>query len=333
MTQIRLVFLLIFFCFVSCFPSKKATSRAITYKGGHISVKEIDEKAQLQLYKIRKEEYETRYQVAMEILGERLLKAETDRTGKDADILMGDYVKKNFTPFTEQELKDYYQRIKSRINKPYVAIKAEMETTLNDRRKKQIEQNFIHELMNQYKVEINLEEPVAPHIDLDIAGEPFWGNPNAKVVVVEFSDLECPYCKRMQPDVAKIRKEFEGKIKWVFKDFPLSFHRNAKGAHVAANCAGKQNKYFEFQGIAFEKSPDIGPESLSKIANQINLDAEKFKQCIEDKDGSISAEIEEDIEYAQKVGVSGTPTLFVNGKMAQDFRDYAGMKRTIEEEL
>jgi thiol-disulfide isomerase/thioredoxin len=160
------------------------------------------------------------------------------------------------------------------------------------------------ELFKAYNFKFNLKEPVAPTLNIVNDGHPFWGKADAKVVITEFSDFECPYCRQMQPDVQRLKAEYAGKIKWVFRNFPLDFHPQAMPSHIAARCAGKQDKYFEFQTKVFSipyngRQLDMSPAQLDQHR------AEHWSEhaCIctsarADKDGKEREEIEADMRYA-----------------------------------
>jgi protein-disulfide isomerase len=147
-------------------------------------------------------------------------------------------------------------------------------------------------------------------------GDAFTRGPaNAKLTVVEFSDLQCPYCAQVAPVLDSISKVFPNDIRLVFKHFPLSFHEKAREAAAAAMAAGKQGKFFEYRFAIAPFHRNLGDSLYEAIAQQIGLDMERFR-----KDKGLTPEIglvlDKDIELGRKVGVEGTPTLFINGKLA-----------------
>ncbi|MBA3064090.1 DsbA family protein, partial [Candidatus Woesearchaeota archaeon] len=186
--------------------------------------------------------------------------------------------------------------------------------------------------------------------DIDVDDDPFLGPKNAKVVVVEFSDFECPYCgaamgthkdlvqrfKSQDPTweaaVPKLKElAKQGKIKLVFRDFPLGFHSQAKPAAEDAECADEQGKFWEYHDALFENQDKLSSQLYLKLAEQVGLDVNKFKNCIET--GKYSQEVQADIDYASQVGVSGTPTFFVNGLKISGAQPYSVFKQAIDAEL
>lgn len=192
--------------------------------------------------------------------------------------------------------------------------------------------------------------PTPQRLDIDADDDPFLGPKNAKVAVVEFSDFECPYCgaamgthealvqrfKSQDPNweaaVPKLKElAKQGKIKLVFRDFPLGFHSQAKPAAEAAECADEQGKFWEYHDKLFENQDKLGSELYPELAEEIGLDAAKFKTCVET--GKYSQEVQADIAYASQVGVSGTPTFFVNGIKVSGAQPYSVFKQIIDAEL
>lgn len=191
---------------------------------------------------------------------------------------------------------------------------------------------FADYVTKKYSIKMSFREPVPPKFKIAVNGSPYWGKRNSNVVVVEFSDLECPYCRKYQQAIQNIRKKYELKIKWVFKDFPLSFHKNASQAHIAAYCAEKENKYFEYQTKVFEQG-DLSTVRLNQIAKELSLNIATFQNCVKDKDGKLRKKIEKNIKYGAELGVNGTPALYINNRQLSGLRSYEELSKAIDEAL
>jgi protein-disulfide isomerase len=151
--------------------------------------------------------------------------------------------------------------------------------------------------------------PTAP---VSIANEPFKGGASAKVALIEFSDYQCPFCSRYTKDsLPQIRSEYvdTGKIKYVFRDMPLSFHKQAFKAAEAAHCAGAQGKFWEMHDTLFANQAALAPEQLMTHAKTVGIDDTAFAQCLES--GRFAADINKDIGDANAAGVTGTPSFLV----------------------
>ena len=163
------------------------------------------------------------------------------------------------------------------------------------------------------------------------------GNADAKVTIVEFSEYQCPFCKRyIDESYSLIMEDYGDQIRYVFRDFPLPFHPNAQPTALAARCAGDQGKYWEMHDLLFEKQAvwsekeDITAD-LTSYANQIGLNQSAFSSCLSSE--KFAQAIEDDISLGQKVGVSGTPSFFINGQMLVGALPYDNFKAIIDEQL
>ena len=328
-----------FSCFVVCFSFvvmllfSCGTDKAVSFKGGSVSIHEVNEKAGAELFRLRQQEHDIKSKMAREIAIEKIIALEAKKRQVNKATLIEGYVEKNFEPPKEEMLRQFYTYDKGRLGASFADARDEIYIQAVDYIKSSLKNKYYQELGKNYKLNITLKAPVAPSVKIDLKEEPFWGNSKAKVVVVEYSDFECPYCQRIQPDARRIRREYKDKIKWVFKDFPLSFHRKARKAHVAANCANQQKKFHEYQEKIFGSDFDLSVPSLLKVASQVGLNQSQFQRCLADKNGAISKEIDEDIKMGSQNGVGGTPTMFVNGKVSPEFRSYDTMKKILDEEL
>ncbi len=165
--------------------------------------------------------------------------------------------------------------------------------------------------------------------DIKPGESPFRGPQNAKVVITEFSDFQCPYCARFQPIIKKIIDTYPNDVKHVFKNYPLSFHKDAKNAARAALAAGEQGKYWEMNKTLFENFRNLKEDKLKEYAQKIGLDMEKFNKSYE---SPFETELKADKGEAAKAEVRGTPTIFLNGKRVKD-RSVEGLKKQIDEIL
>lgn len=173
-------------------------------------------------------------------------------------------------------------------------------------------------------------------LDIDTDDDPVLGNLNAPVTIVSFEDYQCPFCGRaFQETFPLLKKDYidTGKAKYVYRDFPLtSIHPEALPAAEAANCGGEQGKYWEFHDLLFLNQVNLGQQLYSAIAENLQLDINKFNDCMES--GKYRAEIQNDLSYGASVaGVSGTPTFFINGIKLVGAQPYQAFQQVIEAEL
>jgi len=164
--------------------------------------------------------------------------------------------------------------------------------------------------------------PSNDKVQMKVASGWHWmGRDDAPVTVVEFTDYQCPFCRKYHTETfAQLKKNYidTGKVRFVSRDLPLSFHPNAEKAAEAAWCAGEQNKYWELRDTMITNSADLSPDAIVKYAQANALDIPSFKACSEAD--RYKAQIQRDVADASAVGVSATPS-FVIGKTARDAID------------
>ena len=138
-----------------------------------------------------------------------------------------------------------------------------------------------------------------------------FGNPYARVRLVVFNDLQCPYCSKLEPTFEALRERYPSQIEVFFRDFPLDMHRNARGAHMAARCAHDQGRFWDMHDLLFANQRELGSEALAGYAASLGLDLASFERCLHE--GHHAVAIDRDIAAGKAVGVTGTPATYVNG--------------------
>jgi len=167
-------------------------------------------------------------------------------------------------------------------------------------------------------------QPSAPQIfQVSLDDDPFKGNPDAPVTIVEFSDFQCPFCKRFfDQTLANLENEYidTGKVRFIYRDFPLdSIHPNARPVHIAAECADEQGKFWEYHDVLFEKqsewkslpSGDL-KTTLTQYATDLSLQSSSFEACLDSPE--IADEVNADYLEAVSYGATGTPTFFIGNE-------------------
>jgi len=177
---------------------------------------------------------------------------------------------------------------------------------------------------------------------IGVDDDPMLGSPNAKVLIIEFGDYQCPSCRMFWKDIEpRLKKEYidTGKVKLVFRDFPLMrSHPEALLAAMAVNCAGDQQKYWEYHDKVFREQYNKGddvirlkPADLKKWAKDIKLDPAAFDQCLDSE--KYKSEVLKDEADGEAAGVQGTPTFFINGRVMGGAQQYPEYRKVIEELL
>lgn len=156
-----------------------------------------------------------------------------------------------------------------------------------------------------------IEEQFKNPVKVDIGNAPSMGNPNAPITIVEFSDFQCPFCKRGATIIDEVVKKNGDKVRLVFKNFPLNSHPEAKPAAIAAIAAGKQGKFWEMYNKLFDNQESLASDAYPKFANEIGIDVTKFQADF--ADASTAKQVEADYEQAISLKLQGTPGFFING--------------------
>lgn len=159
------------------------------------------------------------------------------------------------------------------------------------------------------------------------------GSDSAQITIIEFSDYECPYCRKWHTEVfPQIREKYGDKVRFVYRDFPLySIHPNAEPAAIAANCAGEQDKYWEFNELLFNGNKDLSPATYEAYAKDLGLNVDTFTAC--QSEPGMKEEVTADYDFAANLGVRSTPTFFINGLAVVGAQPFEVFEQVIDMEL
>lgn len=195
-------------------------------------------------------------------------------------------------------------------------------------------QSIVASATKSNKVEFYLKRPKASDIAFKMEGEPTWGDKDAKVTIVEFSDFQCPYCKSGKDIINNLKKQYGKKIKVVFKNFPLppNMHPEARIAAEAGMCMWDQgaDKFWKYHDILFDNQNKLQEADLKEHAKKVGADSKKFDECLTAK--KFAAHIDAGMEEARGYGVNSTPTFYVNSQPIRGARE-ADFKEIIDEAL
>jgi len=180
---------------------------------------------------------------------------------------------------------------------------------------------------------IATQAPQVTRYNVPAEGFPSIGPKDAPIVIVEFSDFQCPYCKRFFDETYKqLLAAYPEKIRFVFRQLPLtSIHPEAFPAAEASMCANEQNSFWEYHDKVFENQDKLGRELYLQIASDLNLDMPAFEDCI--ITGKFKAVVQQDSDYAVNLGIQSTPTFFINGLALVGAQPIETFKQVIDMEL
>ncbi len=167
---------------------------------------------------------------------------------------------------------------------------------------------------------------------IDVGASPIDGKKDAPITIVDFADLQCPFCARFYQPLQEVLKAYPDKVKVVLKNFPLSFHPNARPAAKLAFAANEQGKYYEMIELLLQNGANVSENKVKEYAKALNLDYSKLISDMKSKDVDYEKRITDDSNLGQQVDVQGTPTFFINGKKT-NARDFNGYKAEIDKIL
>jgi protein-disulfide isomerase len=173
---------------------------------------------------------------------------------------------------------------------------------------------------------------MAYRADLLIAGAPVKGSDNARVTIVKFEDFQCPFCKQIQPIFTDLLTRYSGKVRLVHKDLPLdSIHPLARQGAEAARCADEQGKFWVYHDMLYERSPKLGLDNLKSYAKELGLNQSLFSDCL--GSGKVKVAVQQDLSEGAQLGITGTPTFFINGRELSGVQPIEAIVELIEAEL
>ena len=228
------------------------------------------------------------------------------------------------------EARDFYERNKDQLpaelaQKPWEELQPTLINALTGERRKRAAVELVEELKQRAQVKVLLS---APRVEVAATG-PVRGT--GPVTIVEFSDFQCPFCARAQPAIDRLLKEYAGKVRLVFRDFPLSFHANAQRAAEAGHCAHEQDKFWPLHDWIFQHQDQLGEQQLSAAAAQLGLNGKRFDACM------VSHKYEQKVidnqAAGEKAGVSGTPAFFVDGELLAGAQPFERFREVVERHL
>jgi protein-disulfide isomerase len=169
---------------------------------------------------------------------------------------------------------------------------------------------------------------------MEVSADParLRGNPHASVMIVEFSDFQCPFCRKVQPTLKNLLAKYEGRVSLAYRDFPLrGMHGQAELGAESSRCAGEQGKFWEYHDRLFENPDKLNRNGLLELARDAKLDEKQFDSCL--SSGKYRAQVEQDLQDGLRVGVMGTPGIFINGILLSGAQPEDAFEKVIESEL
>lgn len=262
-------------------------------------------------------------------LNQRLLEAEAERRSIKVAELMTEL--RAQAEVSDDEVRRLYEQNKDSIPVPFEeaapTIRSQMESAAAERKVRE----FSEELREEAEVSYDLPIPDLPRYEVKEGEQPALGKDAAPVTIVEFSDFQCPYCQQASSMLKELRNSYGDRVRIVFRDFPLSQHPDARPAAAAAHCADEQGRFWDYHDVLFGNPQELGADKLKEYAGDLKLDLEAFESCLSSTRPEKA--IVADESEAQRLGIQGTPAIFINGVKLIGLLPLPLMKSLIDHEL
>jgi protein-disulfide isomerase len=316
-----------------CAQAENSDPRLLAEVNGEaITAENLGDSLVVKIAKLEERIYALKSKKLEALIANRLLAQEAAKRGLTIAALLDVEVTAKVGLITEREVDDFYEANKSRFLGDESLIRDKIRTSLQQRKLAAQRKLFVGTLRAKGQVRISLRPPPVIRLEVSTDGAPFRGMAEAPVTLVEFSDFHCPFCNRVQPTLEQLLVKYPKQVKLVFRDFPLDkLHPQARGAAEAARCAKEQGKFWEYHDLLFRNAPKASSEDLGMYAEQVGLDGEKFQVCL--SDGGQQAAVQQDVVDGARLGITGTPMFFINGRPLSGAIPLDRFIHVIEEEL
>lgn len=305
--------------------SQDSTDVIAEISGRQVTAGEVEQKEQSKLLQARYKYYVAEKDALEQYIDDQILELQAKKENVTIDELLKRHVAVNVQEPTEDQLRFYFEGVQT--DESYETARPNIIDTVHQLRMKKARAAYIADLRLEYGV---VEELSQPSAKVEAGNDPRLGSDKAPVQIIEWADYECPYCQKVQPDLLRIKEQFGDQISIVYKDFPLPMHPDALRAAEGARCAGAQGKFWEYHDYLFS-TKKLKEQDLKADARTLKLDADKFDQCM-DKQEQFEI-VKKDAQDAQHLGLSGTPSFFINGHFMSGAISYVKLRDTVQQEL
>jgi protein-disulfide isomerase len=290
----------------------------------NLETKKLQNDASLEL---DKQEIMTR--TLEQLVADRLIEAEAKKLNMSKEQLLDAEVNSNVETPSNEEVEAFYEANKAQIPIPKEQALPQVKQYMAERSRGRYREALIARLKKEFGFKSYLE-PLRAKIET--TGFPSKGPAAAPVTIIEFSDFECPYCGALFPTLKQVENNYADKIRIVYRQFPLTnIHPHAEKAAEASLCAFEQQHFWEFHDSMFGNQRELSVPDLKQRAVNLKLDTAKFNECLDS--GREAAAIQSDIQEGARAGVTGTPAMFINGRLLSGNQPYSEIKEVIDDEL
>jgi len=303
------------------------TQPVATVEGEAISAQELSSTTTGQLLPLRNQEYDIQSKALEKLIRQKVLELAAQKKGESTEALLSEEVNRKVAAPTDAEVFAYYLAQKDRNRQSFVQVKDQLRETLKREEIQYARDAYLDRLRSQADVVVLLKPP-RTQVTYDAAR--VKGNPQAAVVIVEFADFQCPFCRQEEGVLKNLLAKYGAEVALAYRDFPVAqLHPLAEQAAEASRCGGEQGKYWQVDDLLMAGGLDS--PNLKQYAHDLKLDEKQFASCL--ASGKYKAAIEDDRKDAERLGVAGTPSFFINGILMVGAEPEENVSRVIDQEL
>ena len=314
-------------------PAKSSPSAAspplATVDGQAITDDDLAPYVAGQLRPLKEQEYQIKKKALDTLIGQKVLEAEAKKKGLTTDKLLEQEVDAKVPEPTDAEIGAVYAMQRDQLGRPLDEVKPQLQQNLKRAKVQEARQEYSTHLREQAKVAVLLSPP-----RVQVAFDParVRGNPKAKVMIVEFSDYQCPYCGQVEATLKSVLAKHQDTVALAFRDMPITqIHPMAMGAAEASRCAGEQGKFWEMHDAMFSDQAGLDKNGLENKAQKLGIDQKQFESCLSGE--KYKTQIQQDAQEGMRVGVSGTPGFFINGVFISGAQQEAAFEKIVQDQL
>ena len=316
------------------FMYKKSAGDGVAARVGDITIteKELVEDIQSDLYEAEKKIFDIKFNKLRSMLLEKLMDADPQKKGLTNDQYMDKFIAKSVN-VSDQDIQKFVKEKnipQEQLNK---GIEERIRNYLMVEKKREAVDKWLAAKTAKTPVDVFIEKPRRPTFDVKVGDAPYFGNKEAKVQIVEFSDFQCPFCARGADVLKEIKAKYGKKVQVAFKQYHLPFHKDARPAALASLCANEQKTdyFWKLHDWMFANQQKLDNKSLKEAAKSFGMDEKKFSDCLDNN--KLMAKVQANIDEGQAIGVKSTPTFFVNGQLVSGAQPIEIFSDIIDEEL
>jgi protein-disulfide isomerase len=274
---------------------------------------ELSSELQQKLYDLDLERYNARKLALEDAIIEIYLEEQAERRNSSIEAVTAEFTAASRP--SDRQVEEFYNANKDRINGAYNQVKPMVTKYLQEQEISGRKSRLIDRLLKSKGLMMTDKAPAVPVVTIDTQGYPAKGKLDSKVVMVEFADFQCPHCRHAHEAMQQLWPQYKDKIKLIYMDFPINASGISRIVAEGGVCADEQERYWPYNELAFGHQSELNKHSATAFAKELGLDMKQFESCL--KQPATAAKVKASEDQARRLGISSTPTIYVNGKRLQ----------------